>query len=1034
MKITQTAVRRPIATTMFFLIVIVLGVMSFRFLPVDLLPPIEYPRLTIATDYPNVGPEEIEKIITQPIENAISGVPGVERVRSNSEEGESRVTLEFGQGTDLDAAANDLRAALDDIRDQLPPEAETPRIRKFDPNDFPVVIVGANSERNLVELTRILEREVTRRFEQIPGVGSIEVWGGVRREIHVDLKNDRLIATGLSSAQVQQALTSENVTLPGGNVNFGTQRLYVRTLGEYRSLDEIAETVVTIAGGKPVRVKDVAEVRWGYQDLDRLVRIDGKPMVRFGIRKQTGANTVSVAAGIRQVIDRINAERDDLTLFVTSDQSEFIQSSIDNVRQSATWGALLAIFVLYVFLRNGSSTFIIALSIPISIIATFSLLYFNGLTLNQMSFGGLALGVGLIVDNAIVVLENIVRLREEKGKDLETSALVGTREVTGAIMASTITTSVIFLPVVFMQTISGLIFRELALVVVFALVCSLFVALTLVPMLASRFLTVRPDGSEGESKKSWFQRVFARTEAAYGDVIERALHHKVVVFAVTAFIVVFCSVFIAWIPVELAPQTDANQIDIDFMMAEGTNIAVQDRYLRQLEQVVRAQLPMEDVNHLTTDVRDGRAEVEVTMVEASKRSVSTSELADRIRGNLAGRLPGGDIRVGAQSGLRVLRRIFGRAENTEVDVQLRGHNLERARQLAQRIKRQMEGIPGVSGVRIDRTEGRPEQNLIFDRQKIADLGLTVNDVARVIQTNVGGSRAGVYRVEGDEFPIMVRLREGDRLSPLDLQNISVRTPAGEVLPVSSIISQRKGRGPTGISRVNAQRVTYISANLESGVPLGDAVERIQAELADFPLPEGFSIVYGGEYEEQQRAAADFRVSVIMALVLIYMVMAAQFERFFDPLVVMCSVPLAVIGVVPALLLTGTTINIQSLMGVIMLIGIVVNNAIVLVDYINLMRREYGMDVREAVIASGRLRLRPILMTTLTTVLGLLPLSFGIGAGGEIQASLARVVIGGLTASTLVTLVFIPVVYVAKEQLLSTLGSRFRLPFRSVETG
>jgi HAE1 family hydrophobic/amphiphilic exporter-1 len=1009
---------------MVFLIIIVLGIMSFRYLPVDLLPPIEYPQLTVNTEYPNVGPEEIEKIITQRVENAIAGIPGVEKVRSSSSEGRSRVTLEFAQGSDIDVAANEVRAALDRLRSNLPPEAEPPRIWKFDPNNFPVIIVGANSDMNLQELTQVLEREVTKRFEQISGVGSIDIWGGVYKEVHVELKRDRLIASGLSSVQVRQAIANENVNLPGGNVNQGVQQLYVRTLGEYKSLDQISNTIITMVDGKPIRVKDVAEVRWGYEDLNRLVTIDEKPMVRFGIRKQTGANTVAVAEDIRGEIDRINDERSDMNLFVTTDQSEFIQSSIDNVQNSAMWGSLLAIFILYLFLRNGSSTFIIAISIPISIIATFALLYFNGLTLNQMSFGGLALGVGLIVDNAIVVLENIIRLREEKGKNLEESALVGTKEVAGAIVASTITTSVIFLPVVFMQTISGIIFQQLALVVVFALVCSLFVALTLVPMLCSKFLTVKPNESKEAKKKGWFQRLFNRIEDKYVILIERVLERKAAVFGITSVIVIACFIAVPYIPVELAPQSDADEIDIDLMMAEGTNIAVQNEFLKELEQVIRAVVPMEDVEHLTTDVRDGRAEVEISMVPASQRSMSTSELADKIRKDIDGLIPGGDTRVSAQSGLWILRRLFGSGGGEAVELQLRGYNLERAEQISQKIKLLMEEIPEVSGVRVDRREGRPEQNIEFNREKIADLGMSVNEVARVIQTNIGGSRAGSYRVEGDEFPINVRLQPKDRLSTTDLENISIRTPGGEVLPVSAVVTKTKGRGPTDINRLNSQRVSYISANLESGIPLGEAVEKIQNKLANLQLPDGFSIVYGGEYEEQQKAAADFQLSIIMALILIYMVMAAQFERFFDPLVVMFSVPLAVIGVVPTLMLTGTTINMQSLMGIIMLIGIVVNNAIVLIDYINLMRRDRGMGVREAVMVSGKLRLRPILMTTLTTVLGLLPLSFGVGAGAEIQASLARVVIGGLTASTLVTLVFIPVVYVSMEGVLEKAKARW----------
>ena len=1016
MAITEVSIKRPIATSMLFLIIVTLGVMGFRYLPVDLLPPIEYPQLTISTNYDNVGPEEMENIITERIENAVAGVPGVERVRSSSNEGNSRVTLEFAQGVNIDAAANDVRAALDRVRGSLPLEADPPRIWKFDPNNFPIVIVGANSDKNLADLTLLLDREITKRFEQINGVGSIDIWGGINREVKVDIKRDRLIASGLTTQQVQQAIARENTNAPGGNVNEGTSRLYIRTLGEYENIDEIANTVITTIDGKPIRVKDVAEVSFGYEDLDRLVTIDKKPMVRFGIRKQTGANTVAVAEDIRKEVERVNAERNDLELFVTVDQSTFIQDSIDNVQSSAVWGALLAVLVLYVFFRNGSSTFIIAIAIPISIIATFGLLYFSDLTLNQMSFGGLALGVGLIVDNAIVVLENIIRMREEEGEDLETSSLIGTKQVAGAIVASTLTTIVIFLPVIFMQTISGLLFQQLALVVVFALVCSLLVALTLVPMLSSKFLTVKR--GDNPQKKGWFKRFFAILERRYSILLRSALKHRYTVFGVTAILVVGSFLLVPIIPVELAPQTDADEIDIDLEMADGTNIAIQNLYLKELEAIVVANLPMEDVKNFTTEVRDGRAEVEIAMVPASERSRKTSEIADDIRKAVEGKIPGAEIRVSAQSGLWILRRVFGGGDGNEaVQLQLRGYDIEKSYELAQKIKLRMESMPGIVGARVGRSEGRPEQRIRFNREKIADLGLSVNEVASVIQTNIGGSQAGAYRDGGDEYPIIVRLRPEDRLSALDLDNISIRTPDGRVLPVSSVIEKEVGRGPTGINRINGQRVTNISANLEPGIALGDAVDMVRTELLDMNLPDGYSIVFSGEYEEQQKAAADFRLSILLALVLIYMVMAGQFERFLDPLVVMFAVPLATIGVVPTLLITGTTLNIQSLMGIIMLIGIVVNNAIVLVDYINLMRREKGLKVFEAVVQAGKLRLRPILMTTLTTILGLLPLSFGLGAGAEIQASLARVVIGGLTASTLITLIFIPVVYISADKVM-----------------
>lgn len=1017
MALTETSIKRPIATSMVFLIIITLGVIGFRFLPVDLLPPIEFPQLTVATNYPNVGPVEIEKIITEPIENALAGVPGVERVRSSSSEGNSRVTLEFAQSVNIDVAANDVRAALDRVRGALPPEVEAPRIWKFDPNNFPIVIVGANSDMDLAELTVVLDREITQRFEQIDGVGSIDIWGGLDREVKVDINRDRLIASGLSTTQVQQAISRENATLPGGNVNAGVTRLYVRTMGEYESIEQIQNTVITTIDNLPIRVKDVADVSFSYEDLNRVVKIDGKPMVRFGIRKQTGANTVAVAEEIRNEVERVNSERSDLELFVTIDQSTFIQDSINNVKDSALWGAFLAILILYIFFRNGSSTFIIAVSIPISIIATFGLLYFYGLTLNQMSFGGLALGVGMIVDNAIVVLDNIIRLREEENRELKDSSLIGTKQVTGAIIASTLTTCVIFLPVVFMQTISGLMFQQLALVVVFSLFCSLIASLTIVPMLSSRFLTIKK-GNDKAFKQGRFQRFFTNLEQKYSTSLNKVLNRKLVVFVVTAVLVVASFLLIPIIPVELAPQTDADEISIDLAMADGTNIAVQNLYLQELEGIVRSTINLNDVEHFTTEVRDGRAEIELAMKPQSERSESTTDIANRIRQSIQGKIPGADIRVNASSGLWILRRVFGSGGVEDVQFELRGYDLEQSYELAQQIRLKVEQIPGITEVRIGRSEGTPEERIVFDREKIADLGLSVREVAEVVQTNIGGRRAGAYRIGGDEYPITVRLRPEDRLSPTDLSNISVRTPAGEVIPISAVTKPERGRGTSSIQRINGQRFINISANLEPGVALGDAVKLIQEELSSFPMPAGFTIVFGGEYEEQQKASRDFMMAIIMAIVLIYMVLAGQFERFSDPLIVMFSVPLAIIGVVPVLLFTGTTINIQSLMGMIMLIGIVVNNAIVLVDYINLLQREKNMPMHEAVVEAGRLRLRPILMTTITTVLGLLPLSMGIGAGAEIQASLARVVVGGLTASTLLTLVFIPVLYVTFHGLLA----------------
>ena len=1016
---------------MFYLVIITVGVVGFRYLPVDLLPNIEFTQISVWTSYPNVGPEEIETIVTDPIENALAGIPNVERVTSQSNDGSSRVSLEFARGTDLSEASNDIRDALNRVINDLPPEVEPPRLWKFDPNSFAIVVIAAQSNRPMEEMTRVLERDIAQRFEQIQGVGTIDVWGGIYREVHVDLNRDRLKASGLTAEDVRFAIAQENSRLPGGNVKQGLNDLYVRTRGEYTSVDQIARTVVTNVNGKPIRVQDVAEVTDGYEDISRLVELEDIPTIRMMVRKQSGANTVAVAEEVRKEVERVNLERSDIKLTVISDQSHFIQQSINNVQSAALWGSLLALLVLYIFLRNGSSTFIIALSIPISVIATFGLLYFGGLTLNQMTFGGLALGIGMIVDNAIVVLENIVRLREEKRESLRQSALVGTSQVTGAIIASTLTTSVIFLPLAFAQTVSGALFQSLAIVVVFSLVCSLVVALSLVPMLASRFLSVKKEGDgvneESAIEKSRLRSFFRQLENKYSEMLRSALKHRTPIFIGTIILLALSFYFMRGIPVELAPQSDADEIDVDMEMAEGMNIAVVRQYLDELSVAVKASLPMDQVESVTTEVRNGDAEVEITLIDATRRTMSTTQIADNIRKSVDGLIPGAEIRVRAQSGLWVFRRLFSTSEDGEaIQLEIRGYDMDIAQSFAQQVRQRVEEIPGISDVRLSRREGQPEENILFDREKIADLGLSVREVAQAIQTNVGGSLAGQFRVSGEEFPIRVRLKPEDRLTTLDLDDIGVRTPMGQIIPLSEITIQEKGRGPSSIRRINGQRVNYITANLEDGVALGDAVSTIRAELAQMPTPDGFSIAYSGEYEEQLRAQKDFSMAIIMALILIYMVMAGQFERFLDPLIVMCAVPVAIIGVVPMIVLTGDTLNMQSVMGLVMLIGIVVNNAIVLVDYINLLRREQNMNLVDAIVEAGRLRLRPILMTALTTILGLVPMALGIGIGAELQASLARVVIGGLLASTLITLVLIPLVYVSAHRGMERVKARVRV--------
>ncbi|TVR55386.1 MAG: efflux RND transporter permease subunit, partial [Puniceicoccaceae bacterium] len=640
---------------MVYLVILTIGLAGFRFLPVDLLPEIELPSLSLGLGYPNVGPEEMERLVTQPIENAIAGVPNLTRVTSNVGEGWSWVGLDFARGTDMAEAANDVRDALDRVRGNLPPEVDGPRLWKFNPDNMPIVTLAVSSEvHDLPTLTRIAERDLLRRFEQIEGVGTLEVRGGLYQEIRVDLLRDRLQAAGLTAEDVRLAISREGAIAPGGSVKDGLRDLYVRAMADYESIGQIAEVVVTTVNGVPVRVGDVATVRRDFIDPGSLFEVDQVPIIQLRARKQSGANTVAVARAIIAEADRLDAERSDLSMRVLDDTSTFIRQSIANVRNAAVWGGLLAIAVLYFFLRNGSSTFIIALSIPISLIATFGLLYFRDLSLNQMTFGGLALGIGLIVDNAIVVLENIVRRRESGEAHLPTAASVGARQVAGAIVASTLTTTVIFLPIVFMQTITAVLFLELAMVVVFALFCSLLVALTLVPMLASRFLTV----GFPVRRSHRFQERFARFENRYQRLVARALGLHWFVFGGAAALVI-AAVFLARIvPVELTPETDANQIRINLRMDEGTNIAVVLSYLDELEQRVLASIAGAEVESVTTAIWRGRANITLALPNPEDRTIRSGELADRIRGDIAGTIPGAQISVQARSGLWVLRRLF----------------------------------------------------------------------------------------------------------------------------------------------------------------------------------------------------------------------------------------------------------------------------------------------------------------------------------------------------------------------------------------
>ncbi len=1011
MNLARASVARPVFTTMVTLMVVVLGAVSLSRLLIDLLPSIELPTISVRTTYEGADPVVVERLVTRIVEEIVATVPGVVEMTSRSYEGRSSVRVSFAWGTPVDAAAVDVRATLEDEVSELPDDIVGPRVSKFDVDTFPVVILGVSSPLDPVELTRLVEDQVRYRFARIPGVAQVDPWGGFDREVRVELDPGRLNALGLPLDDILEAIRDANLDVPAGELERGRHEVTLRVPAEFTSLEELRRTVIARRDGATVTLDQVATVRDTYEKLSRIVRVNGERGLRVAIRKQAGANTVEVARRVLEEVEAINQAFPQLRVVPVVNQGNFIERSIANVSRSVLYGGALAVLVLVFFLRSLRSTAVIALAIPISVIATFALLYFGGFTLNLMSLGGLALGVGMMVDSSVVVLENIYRRHREQGEAPARAAVNGTGEVSGAVLAGTVTTLVIFLPLVFVQGVSGVLFKELAYVVMFALACALLVALTLVPMLASRLLAAGPPGAE-TAMAARAGAALAALENGYRDLLGRVLNHPWVTLVLAVGLLGGTLALAPGIGTEFLPPSDEGEVRVTGEMEVGTRMDLIDRQTRVLEEMVYAAVPeaVSSVVSVSPSGTWGRSRasgsIRLSLTPAAERERSNADIADDLRELLEGRVPGMEIRTRAPQGQFLLERILASEEGVTVEV--RGFDLETLNLLGRRAAEAIEGVAGVTDVDLSRDAGVPQQEIRVDRDKVADLGLRVRDVSDAIETAVAGSRAGEYRVGGESYRILVQLADAERRSLDEVLDLNLRTPGGEAVALRNLVTTSEGFGPVAIDRKDQQRLVTVTANV-SGRDLGSVAADVQERLAGIPRPVGYDLRVTGNFEEQERAFRELLVSLGLALVLVYMVLASQYESLRDPLVVMLSVPMAAVGVVAALLLTDTTMNLQSGIGCIMLGGIVVNNAILLVDQAGRLRRE-GLDTHSALAEAGRRRLRPILMTTLTTILALLPLAFGIGEGADAQAPMARAVVGGLLASTLVTLVLIPVVY------------------------
>jgi HAE1 family hydrophobic/amphiphilic exporter-1 len=1014
MNLAKFSVHRPIFTIMVVMIVIVLGGISLMRLPIDLMPDITYPTISVSCSYPNAGPEEIEEMIVRPIEQALSAVPGVEEMNSNSVEGSGSVRVTFTWGTDLDTAANDIRDRLDRIIDHLPEEADRPTLRKFDLAAFPILYLGASSNLDPVQTRLIIDEQVRYRLERVPGVAAVDVRGGQEREIHVQLDPAKINALAIPLDQIIAQIREGNVNVPAGTIEKGNLEITIRTPGEYTDLRQLQDTVIAVRQGVPIQLREIASVEDSWVKITRLVRVNGVPGMWLSVSKQSGKNTVEVARGALKELERINEDIPQIKIVPIIDTSEYIQRSIKNVGRSAMYGGALAVGILLLFLRNLRSTVIIATAIPVSIIATFALLYFGHLTLNLMTLGGLALGIGMLVDNAIVVLENIYRLRES-GRPLGQAAVEGAQEVTAAVIASTLTTLVVFLPLVFMRGMSGVMFKQLSIVVAFSLLCSLAVSLTLVPMLCARVLSSARPAGDRRSLGRWLYESSGRwlmnLEDAYKRLLHVALNHRLLVALGAIVVLGAVLLLIPYIGAELMPATDEGEVRVEAEMQVGTRLDVLDRQFRALEAIVKEAVP--EIGNVVTTVGGGHygsgghtGEIRISLVPQAQRTRSSQQIADELRRRLSG-IPGLIVRTRAGQGLFVLR--MGTSSANQIEVEVRGHDFPTADALARRVQEIVDHVDGIADTRLSRDPGGPEELILIDRQKAADMHLTVSRIANALQTILSGTRAGYYRQFGDEFNILVKLRDAEKSDLRDILDLTLTNADGQPVVLRNVVDVAPRSGPVLIERKDQERIVRVRAEI-SGRDMGSVLADIRQQLHAIPVPTEFSLGFGGDYEDQQKSFRELLFSCVLALVLVYMVMACQYESLRDPFVVMFSVPLAAIGVLLMLFFTRTTFNIQSFIGCIMLGGIVVNNAILLVDHTNLLRRRDGIPLREAIEEAGRRRLRPILMTALTTIIGLVPLALGLGEGGEAQAPMARVVIGGLVSSTMITLVFVPVVY------------------------
>jgi hydrophobe/amphiphile efflux-1 (HAE1) family protein len=1011
MKLADVSIKRPVFTTMIIMAILVLGLFSFIKLNVDQFPNVDIPFVTVTTVLPGAGPEQVESDVTKIIEDAVNPIAGVDHITSTSQEGVSIVTIQFKLEVEGEVASQEVREKVAAVRSQLPDDVKEPVIQRFDPSSQPILTLTVSGKRSEKEVTTFTKDVIKKRLENIPGVGSVTLVGGAEREILIAVDADRLNAYNLSIQDIIQSIASANIEIPGGTIKQGNRQYILRTMGKLTKVPEFKNIIVSSPNGQNIYLSDVATVTDSTEEKTSLTRLNGNIAVGLDIRKQSGSNTVQVAEGVKKEIVNIKKEiPKDYNITVARDNSEFIKNSINDVLFDLIYGALLAVIVIYFFLANLRATIISAFALPTSIIGSFTLMYALGFTLNVMSLLALSLAVGLLIDDAIVVIENIYRHMSEGESPLE-AAKAATEEIGLAVMAVTLTLVAVFVPVAFMPGIVGRFFYEFGITVTIAVLISLFVAFSLTPMLSSRWLkkedeSLSKDGNIIEKTLYYFNHLFEWMSGKYRKALNWSLNHRILIVLGSIAVFLFSFYLMSFLGSEFFPQQDQGEFTITINAAPGSSLQKTDEIAKQIEAVIRKK---EGVVNVLTTIGAGNdpvnvANILVKLVKKSERNYSIFSFMDELRNKI--HLASANISYGVQNGPG--------SGQKPVTFSIRGEDLTLLKNYADKVEDIVKTTPGAVDVESSLENSKPEVRVTIERQKASALGVDPTSVATALRAMVDGVDATKYQEGGEQYNVRVKVKETDRNTISGVSNLTIKSrnknKMGKtiLIPLDAVAFIQKGTGPSKINRYDRQREIRIDANLSNKL-LGEVLGAAQSRISKIAIAPGYKIEVTGSGQQQAESFLNILLSLALAVIFVYLVLASQFESVVYPFSIMLSLPMAIIGAVLALLVFGSSMSVMSMIGIIMLMGLVTKNGILLVDYINVLRGR-GMKRRDATLQAGQTRLRPILMTTFAMVFGMIPVAFSLGEGSEFRSPMGQAVIGGLITSTLLTLFIVPVVY------------------------